>query len=302
MKTIKRLLWAVSVLVVVVGAGFWARPVSYFNGATYLWECLSSVESRSLQVAGHHMHYLAEGPEGGPVVVLVHGLGGRAENWRQLAPYLTKAGYRVYEPDLLGYGRSEKPAGFSYSVHDEAEMVAGFLDAMGLKKVDLGGWSMGGAIVQHVAIRHPERVRRLILFDSVGINQPPKFDVGLFMPTTSAELDQRRALMMPDPPKVPGFIATDILRNSRKNTWVIQRAVDSMRTGQDATDKLLPQLKMPVLIVWGEMDWIIPLEQGETMHRLVPQSELDVIHGCGHLAPSQCAAQIGPKVVEFLKQ
>jgi pimeloyl-ACP methyl ester carboxylesterase len=83
---------------------------------------------------------------------------------------------------------------------------------------------------------------------------------------------------------------------------VIQRAIDSMRTGQDATDKLLPQLKMPVLIVWGDVDRIIPLEQGEMMHRLVPQSELDVIHGCGHLAPSQCAAQIGPKVVEFVKR
>jgi pimeloyl-ACP methyl ester carboxylesterase len=302
MKPSRRLLWAVGVLAVVAGVGFWARPVIYFDGASYLRECFSSVESRSVQVAGHHMHYLAEGPEGGPVVVLVHGLGGRAENWLQLAPYLTKAGYRVYQPDLFGYGRSDKPANFSYSVRDEAEVVAGFLDAMGLKQVDLGGWSMGGAIVQHVAFRHPERVRRLMLFDSVGINQPPKFDVGLFTPTTPAELNQRHALMMPDPPKVSDFIERDILRNSRKNAWVIQRAIDSMRTGQDATDKLLPQLKMPVLIVWGDVDRIIPLEQGEMMHRLVPQSELDVIHGCGHLAPSQCAAQIGPKVVEFVKR
>ena len=86
MKAIKRLLWVAGVLVVVAGIGFWARPVSYFNGAIYLRECLSGVESRSVQVAGYRVHYLAEGPAGGPVVVLVHGLGSRAEDWRELAP------------------------------------------------------------------------------------------------------------------------------------------------------------------------------------------------------------------------
>jgi pimeloyl-ACP methyl ester carboxylesterase len=78
--------------------------------------------------------------------------------------------------------------------------------------------------------------------------------------------------------------------------------MDTMLTGKDATDSLLPQLKMPVLIVWGAEDKIMPLSQGETIHRLVPQSELDVIPGCGHLAPGQCAAQIAPEVVGFLKQ
>jgi pimeloyl-ACP methyl ester carboxylesterase len=75
-----------------------------------------------------------------------------------------------------------------------------------------------------------------------------------------------------------------------------------MLTGKDATDSLLPQLKMPVLIVWGELDKITPLSQGETIHRLVPQSELDVVPGCGHLAPGLCAAQIAPRVIEFLKR
>ena len=59
---------------------------------------------------------------------------------------------------------------------------------------------------------------------------------------------------------------------------------------------------MPVLIVWGDQDHITPLSQGQTIHRLVPQSEMVVFSGCGHLAPVQCADQIGPKVVEFLKR
>jgi pimeloyl-ACP methyl ester carboxylesterase len=302
MKSMRWLLWAVAVLLVAVGISFWARPVSFYNEAVYLHECYSGVESSNVQVAGHRVHYLAEGPAAGPVVVLVHGLGGHSEQWLNLSAYLVKAGYRVYIPDLPGYGRSEKPADFSYSVHDEAEAVVGFFDALGLKQVDLGGWSMGGGIVQHVAFRHPERVRRLMLFASIGIKQAPTFDVRLFTPSTPAELAQLNALLMPNPPKAPDFVARDLLRISQERAWVIQRALDSMSTGQDATDSLLPQLKMPVLIVWGDKDRIIPLNQGETMHRLVPQSELDVITGCGHLAPVQCSAQIGPKVVEFLKR
>jgi pimeloyl-ACP methyl ester carboxylesterase len=302
MKTMKRLLWVVGGLIAVAGIGFWARPVSYYNEAMYLRECFTGAESRTVEVAGHRVHYLARGPSGGPVVVLVHGLGGQGEDWQNLAPYFVKAGFRVYTPDLIGYGRSEKPADFSYSVHDEAEIVVGFLDALGLKQVDLGGWSMGGGIAQHVALRHPERVRRLMLFDSVGVIFRPTWDVRLFSPNTPAELDQLNALLMLHPPKTPEFIARDIIRVSKQRAWLIDRAVDSMSTGRDATDNLLPQLKMPVLLVWGAEDYITPLSLGETMHRLVPQSELDVIPGCGHLAPGQCSAQIGPKVVEFVKR
>jgi pimeloyl-ACP methyl ester carboxylesterase len=289
-------------LLSVVGLGFWARPVSYFNESMYVRDCLSGVQSREVMVDGHRVHYEAEGPPGGPVVVLVHGLGGRAEDWRHLAPYLVKAGFRVYLPDLIGYGRSEKPKDFSYSVRDEADVVASFLDALGLKQVDLGGWSMGGAIVQHVAADHPQRIRRLMLFDSAGIFVLPSWNTKLFTPDSPGELDQLYALLMPHPPVVPGFVARDILRVLDERAWIVHRAMAAMLTGQDATDKLLPQMKMPVLLVWGEEDKITPLSHGETMHRLVPQSQLDVIAGCGHLAPDQCAAQIAPKVLEFLKQ
>jgi pimeloyl-ACP methyl ester carboxylesterase len=298
----KRLLWIAGLLVVVGGVGFLVRPVSYFNEWMYLGECLSGVESRSVTVAGHRVHYNAEGPAEGPVVVLVHGLGGRGEDWHGLAPYLAKAGFRVYMPDLPGYGRSEKPADFSYSVPDEAAVVLGFLDALGLKQVDLGGWSMGGWIAQRIGSEHPERVRRLILFDSAGIYETPKWDTRLFTPSTPADLDQLDALLMPNPPKVPGFIARDILRISKKNAWVIHRTLDRALTGRDKTDSLLPGLKMPVLIVWGAEDKITPLSQGEKIHQLVTQSQLEVFAGCGHLAPGQCAAQIGPRVVEFEKQ
>jgi len=301
----KKLLWSaivLAVLAVAAGLAFWVRPVRCFNEVGYIRACFSGVQSRSVAVAGLRMHYNVQGPSEGPVVVLVHGLGGRAEDWRDLAPWFADAGYRVYTPDLPGYGRSQKPADFSYSIPDQASAVVGFLDALGLKQVDLGGWSMGGWIVQRVAADHPERIRRLMLYDSAGIYEKPAWDTRLFTPQSPAELDQLDALLMPHPPVVPGFIARDILRLSQKNAWVIQRALASMLTGKDATDNQLPTLKMPVLLVWGAEDKITPLTQGEKMHALVPQSQLLAIPACGHLAPGQCTAQIGPKAVDFLKQ
>lgn len=293
---------ALVMLILLAVGGFFLRPVDYFKQLAYTREFLRGVENRSVQVAGHRMHYEVLGPSTGTPVVLVHGLGGSAEDWTNLAPYLASAGFRVYMPDLIGYGRSERPADFSYSIRAEAEQVVGFFDVLGLKQVDLGGWSMGGGIVQHIAGRHPERVRKLMLFDSIGVYELPTWNVQLFTPRSADELAQLDALLMPHPPAVPAFVVRDILRISDERAWVIHRAVDSMLTGQDATDKLLPTLKMPVLLVWGELDRITPVHLGKRIQQLVPQSQLDVIEGCGHLAPGQCADRVGPKVVDFLKQ
>ena len=283
-------------------ATIWLRPLSVFRVFNQAQMYLIGARSSFIDVGDYRVHYYALGPGDGPVAVLVHGLGGRSEDWEKLAPYLAKAGYRVYLPDLPGFGESDKPADFSYSIRDEAKVVAGFFDALGLKQVDLAGWSMGGWIVQLVAAEHPDRVRRLILFDSAGLYVKPDWDIKLFTPISPAELDKFDALLMPHPPRLPGFVTTDILRSSREHAWIIHRALDSMMTGRDTTDSLLPSLKMPVLIVWGDVDRITPLSEGEKMHQLIPQSQMEVIPGCGHLAPNECAGQIGRRVVTFLKQ
>jgi pimeloyl-ACP methyl ester carboxylesterase len=300
-----RLSWfvgAVLTLSLFGAVGFWLRPVEFYNRFSEAHLFWSGAQSHFTTFAGDRVHYYVLGPAQGPAVVLVHGLGGRSEDWQNLAPYLTQAGYRVFLPDLPGYGQSQKPENFSYSVADEEAVVVGFFDALGLKQVDLGGWSMGGWIVQRVAAEHPERVKKLVLFDSAGIGVKPDWDTRLFTPTTASELGQLDELLMPHPPRVPGFVANDILRISKQNAWVIHRAIASMLLGRDATDQLLPQLKMPVLIVWGELDHITPLSEGAAIHNLIPQSQLEVISGCGHLAPRQCAAQIGPNLVAFLSQ
>jgi pimeloyl-ACP methyl ester carboxylesterase len=303
---LKRILkWAsllVVALVVILGAICWLRPLAVFRLFNEAQMYRIGARSSFINVAGYRIHYRVLGPSDGPVAVLVHGLGGRSEDWEKLAPYLVKAGYRVYLPDLPGFGESEKPANFSYSVSDQANIVRGFFDALGLKHVDLGGWSMGGWIVQLVAAQHPDRVGRLMLFDSAGLHVRPDWDTKLFTPVSAEELDKFDALLRPHPPQLPGFVAADILRTSHQRAWIIHRALDSMLTGRDTTDNLLPSLKMPVLIVWGEVDQITPLSEGQKMHQLIPRSHLEVIPGCGHLAPNECASQIGPRMVSFLKQ
>ena len=290
------------VLIVILGAAFWLRPLSVFRVFNQAQMYFIGARSSFIDVGEHHIHYYTVGPADGPVVVLVHGLGGRSEDWEKLVTKMAKAGYRIYLPDLPGFGESDKPTDFSYSVKDQAAVVTGFFDALGLKQLDLGGWSMGGWIVQLVAAEHPERIRRLMLFDSAGLYIRPEWDVKLFTPVSPAELEKFDALLMPHPPTVPEFLVKDILRTSRRNAWIIRRALDSMMTGRDTTDALLSGLKMPVLIVWGEVDRITPLSQGEKIHQLIPQSQLDVVPGCGHLAPNECAGQIGPVVVSFLRK
>jgi pimeloyl-ACP methyl ester carboxylesterase len=281
--------------------GFYLRPVSYLNAHVYMQEHLVGFESHNIKVDGYRMHYLAMGPASGPAVILVHGLGGRAEDWWNVAPVLAKSGFRVYMPDLLGFGRSQQPTDFSYSVHDQAAVVVAFMDALSIKQADVAGWSMGGWIVQLIASDHPERVSRLILIDSVGLNIKPLWDTNLFVPTSPQELAELDALLMPNPPPIPPFIARDLLRRFRRNGWVIKRALATMLTAQDVTDNLLPQLKMPVLIVWGSLDQIAPVDQAQTMHHLIPHSELQLIPGCGHMVPLQCSAEMDSAALKFIQ-
>ncbi len=286
----------------ILAADIWRRPLSYYQTYARTHLFFRGASSRYLRVKGIRIHYYVMGPLSGPPIVLIHGLGGRSEDWMPMAPYLARAGFRVYLLDLPGYGKSDQPSGFSYSMSDQGSIVLGFMDLLGLRCVDLGGWSMGGWIAQRIAGQHPERIRKLMLFCSAGLYVRPSWDVGLFIPRDAAELDELYALLMPNPLPLPGFVVRDVLREAARRAWVIRRTLHNMLTGREATDRILPRLLMPVLLVWGELDRIIPLAQGEKMHALIPYAQLHVVEGCGHLAPNLCADQVAPIAVEFLRK
>ncbi|MBT9329649.1 alpha/beta fold hydrolase [Paracidobacterium acidisoli] len=282
----------------------WQRPVEVLFRMTAIGLRLKGIHSEYVAIDGRRIHYYTGGAYtggSGTLVVLVHGLGGRSEDWANLMPQLMRDHRRVYAPDLLGYGQSEKPGDATYSVPEEAHLIEAFMDAQHLDQVDLAGWSMGGWIAMRVALDRPQRIRRLMLYDSAGVRFNLSFDPGLFVPRTAQELTELNALLNPGPvPSIPGFIERDVLRLSRKDGWVIRRSLDAMLTQKDLMDGKLGVLKMPVLIAWGRQDHLIPPAAGEAIHGEIPQSVLEIFDGCGHLAPRQCAARIGPKTVEFL--
>ena len=247
------------------------------------------------------VHYYAGGS--GSPVVLVHGLGGRAEDWAGLMPQLVRDHHRVYALDLPGYGRSDWPRNADYSIAEESAAGEAFLDDRHLTHTDIGGWSMGGWIAMRVALDQPQRIRRLMVFDSAGTKFSLTWDVALFEPDTEAKLSTLDDLLMPGrAPAIPGFIERDIFRFVGKHGWVVRRNMDSMLTQKDLLDGKLGALRMPMLIVWGKQDHLIPLTAGEGIHHAVPQSELEIFDGCGHLAAGQCAGQIGPVVKGFLDE
>jgi pimeloyl-ACP methyl ester carboxylesterase len=200
----------------------------------------------------------------------------------------------------LGYGDSAQPRNAQYSIAQQAGIVEGFLDSQHLQQVDLAGWSMGGWIGMQVALQQPQRVRRLVLLDSAGLRFKLSFDPALFQPASPRDLVKLEELLLPHPKPLPGFLAMAMLRRGDRVGWVVRRSVQSMMTGQDLVDGKLGALTMPVLIGWGDQDKLIPISVGQRLHREILQSELDVYSDCGHLAPEECASQVGPSVVDFL--
>jgi pimeloyl-ACP methyl ester carboxylesterase len=298
---VSRIAFLVLLLTLALGVVVWRAPLWVGAEVTLLRLLADGFHKRSMVINGCHVFYLEGGPESGAPVVLIHGLGSKAQqDWVALAPYLVRAGYHVYAMDLLGYGRSAKPPEPSYSIREEAKFVESFLDENHLTSVALGGESMGGWIAATVALDRPDLVKRLMLFDSAGMKFQLSFDQAIFTPQTEQQVDQLMAEVSPNLPRLPQFVKADYIRKTKRYGWVTQRALASMSSGADDLDEKFPALKMPLLIVWGKQDAMTPLSLGESMHRAAPQSILAIYDGCGHIAVVTCINQIAPTVLNFL--
>jgi pimeloyl-ACP methyl ester carboxylesterase len=298
-RVIMQLLAALILVLVVVGVTVWRTPLWLTSKLAQAQLYRAGVHNYSMIVDGEKVHYI-EGGTGDPVV-LVHGLGTDArQHWAFLTRYLIPGGHHVYAMDLLGFGESARPTDREYSIVEQARLVEAFLDAEHLDKVVLAGGSMGGWIAATVALDQPQRVTRLVLFDSLGMSFKQNFDSALFTPETKEQLDRLMALMTPNPPPMPNSVKEAIIRSVKQNGWVVKRTVASMRTGADLLDHNFSSLKMPLLIVWGKQDVLVPLSVGEAMHQAAPQSILEIYDGCGHTAVVTCVDRIVPGVLDFL--
>ncbi len=294
--------WVLGVVVLVVGS-LVLRPLSYADALIRIGLWRAGVRGGYVEVNGLRLHYFEAGTGGTPLV-LVHGLGARGEDWSKLIPDLAKAGFHVYAPDLPGYGRSALPDA-SYSISYEEAAVVGFMQAMGLARADVAGWSMGGWVAMKLAADHPTLVDRLVLYDSAGVYFPLDYEPSsLFTPTDVAGLETLLARLTPRPVKLPGFVTRDFLRRSKRNAWVLRRSLAAMTSGRELMEFRLGEIKAPTAVMWGMSDRLIPPAAGEKIARGIAGAvfvPIDRSGGCGHLAPAECEAQVLPATVRFLR-
>jgi len=304
MRRLMRWLLAVGSFGLVVALTVYLQPLWVQRQAIHFGLFLDHVQSNYVMTPQGRVHYYegqADVSGGGVPLVLLHGLGDRGEAWAPMIKRLKAAGFHVYAPDLLGYGRSPKPAGSDYSIAAQEQFVVDFLQALGLQKTDLAGWSMGGWVVLKLALDHPDMVDRVVVYDAAGIRYDTSFPRTIFHPTDPAALHRLQLLLEPASTPLPDFVARGALRTFAAQQWVIDRGMDSMFTGRDLVGDRLSGFTPPLLIVWGSEDRLIPLSVAEQMHTLDPRSELDVVQGCGHLAPGLCSATVAAATVAFLQ-
>lgn len=302
-KALYRLFASLMVMAAAAGGTLYFKPLWVADQQVrfHLWR--QDVRSEYVTVNGYRLHYFEALPKAGVAdtpLLLIHGLGARGEDWSTLIPELAARGFHVYVPDLLGYGRSQRPD-VDYSIALQQETMVGFLDAMHVRKADVGGWSMGGWVAMKLALEHPERVDRLVVYDSAGIYFPATFGAELFTPRDSAGVAKLMGMLTPHPRKLPDFAQKAVLQKLGGNAWVIRRSVAAMTNGRDLMDFRLHELTMPMLVVWGDKDVLIPLYVGRKIHGGVEGSRLAVMEGCGHLAPAECSKPVLASTVEFLR-
>lgn len=268
------------------------------------------------------------GGRGSPVL-LIHGLGsaGYLEwrfNLRRLA-----ARHTVYAPDLPGFGRSEKPATARYSVPFFVRTLVRYLQEMNLRSVFVVGTSLGGGIALELALRHPRRVRKLVLVNSVGLGRPklqPYYPL-LALPGLG-ELGMRavqRGLRVAPPAVVRRFAARmaaadadvdelldDAYLEQLREMFAAEgypeaylatvRSLLSLSALARALDvsSRLPRVSMPVLLIWGGNDPLFPVENATWAHRLLPDSRLVVLEGAGHTPQAERPDEFNRAVLDFL--
>lgn len=274
------------------------RPLTLFFAARRVYIAAIGVRSEFVDVGPHRIHYWTAGE--GPPLLLVHGVAMRAEDWAPLFHAL-KTHHRIYAPDLLGYGESDQPRDCDYSIATQADVVRGFMDAMHLQQPDVMGVSMGGWIALRLAAEHPARVHRLALISSAGLSFDSTLTETSFSATTLGEQRRSFALQSDLAPRLPDFILRDFLRLSKKKAWIVRASMRSMLSRRDLLlDGKLQRVRMPVLIVAGTNDRIVPFDVAKRLHAAMPQSQLVPLEGCGHLAVIECRRATLRALLPFL--
>jgi 2-hydroxy-6-oxonona-2,4-dienedioate hydrolase len=232
----------------------------------------------------------------GEPLVLLHGGGGTGKAFLYQMEHLA-ARCRVICPDLPGFGQSDWVPG-ALTVDGLADPLLAWMDALGLDQVTLGGNSMGGRVALATALRAPHRIRGLILLDAVGVLIP-----GL-PPRNPLEIPQAQyiAAMVHDPDRYRRTTPYRSLEDARElnaGRQAFRRYLTAAPIGPDRSLELA-SLTMPVLLIWGRHDQIVPLDYGRALARLLPLAELNVLETAGHLPHIEEPDLVNRLISDFL--
>jgi 2-hydroxymuconate-semialdehyde hydrolase len=248
----------------------------------------------------------------GSPVLLIHGSGPGVSawaNWRLTIPALAE-GRRVIAPDMVGFGFSERPTGVRYKLDTWVAQAVGLLDALQIERTDLVGNSFGGGLALALAIRHPTRVRRLVLMGSAGVSFPltPGLDaVWGYQPSIT---NMRKLL---DVFAYDRSLMSDELAELRYKASIqpgFQEAFESMFPAprQNGVESLASReqdiraLPHETLVIHGREDQVLPLSNSLTLAQWITRSQLHVFGRCGHWTQIEHAARFAQLVGNFLAE
>jgi pyruvate dehydrogenase E2 component (dihydrolipoamide acetyltransferase) len=260
------------------------------------------VKPRDIEVAGRRLRYLELGEGDGIPVLLVHGFGADLNTWMFTQPALA-AGRRVVALDLPGHGGSAKEVGGG-DAEGLTDAVEGAFGALGIEQVHLVGHSMGGAIAALAALRQPARVASLTLIASAGLGPDinTSFIDGFVRASRRREASEILSLLVYDPALISRAMVEDVLRYKRLDgvTAALAKIAEAWfgggRQSLDLTDRLMT-LSLPVQLIWGREDRVIPAAHAEASAARLPVHILDA---AGHLPHMEKAGEVNRLIGQFI--
>lgn len=277
-------------------------------------EAIQKAPGKIIEIQGKKVHYIVQGPEGAPPVILIHGFLYHTVMWEKNIGPLSKE-FRVYAIDLLGFGYSERSAWGPFSYKLYAEQVKRFMDSLGIKRAHLIGQSMGGGTILRFATEYKDSLARAILVAPASLPNPLPFQgqlivlplVGEFLFNlpgtdilqnileTNFFFDKRQIT----PPYLNRIAAPLSIRQSTRTLLEILRNFEFDK--QAGVAERYGKLNIPTLLIWGRQDKAIPLKLGQKLQRMIPGSSLQVLERAGHVPNHEQAGRFNAFALEFLK-
>ncbi len=262
------------------------------------------MDEKFVTVNRNKIRYLEDG-QSDRNLILMHGLGGYAERWSNLMPFLNKK-FHIFVPDLIGYGQSDKPS-VDYTPELFVKFVFEFMETLDIKKTFMIGTSLGGQIVAECAATQESTIEKIILISPAGImrKSTPTLDAYTMAALYPTKESVKTAYqMMVGPGKQVSEISIERFVNnmSRPNAkMAFLSTLLGLKNAPDIFDKL-ERIIVPTLLIWGKEDKLIPFEYSQEFISSINNCEFIPMEGCGHSPYVEEPEKLSELVIKFLSK